>query len=499
MLNTFGAVRDGIGQGLIPDGTVSTPAIRFASDQDSGIARASENTLALVVGGIARASLNSSGLAVTGDMRVRDKVLLQRGSGALDLPIMTYWNGVGGPLTSGNKGDILAIGSAGGDGLVFVNGDVERARFDVSGNLGLGTKQPTSRLDIILPGAEPRVRFASSSDNPALEMYRYTGAAGLHYGARLGMNLGSFVLEQAGGSGIGSHGWVERLRVDEFGNLQVGTASGTEHRIRKDVPANNGSSILGVLGSGAFSAMFYSISGGLGSSANAAMKVATDGVTNRSINAGGTINASGADYAEYMVKAAGCGVIGKGDICGVDRDGKLTKTWADAISFVVKSSDPSYVGNDKWADHLPARPEQPSPEPLAPAVPAEPADDADKGAIEAWQAAQAAYPSLLAAYHAEHAAWQHATDTYAADLAAWEQDLEAARQCVDRIAFCGQVPCNVAGDFEVGDYIIAAAVGAGIKAVAVKPDEMTLPQYMRRIGKVWAIRDGRPWIDVQHG
>ena len=45
----------------------------------------------------------------------------------------------------------------------------------------------------------------------------------------------------------------------------------------------------------------------------------------------------------------------------------------------------------------------------------------------------------------------------------------------------------------------AAASGAGIKAVAVKPDDITLPQYMRRIGKVWAIRDGNAWIDVQHG
>lgn len=33
----------------------------------------------------------------------------------------------------------------------------------------------------------------------------------------------------------------------------------------------------------------------------------------------------------------------------------------------------------------------------------------------------------------------------------------------------------------------------------MKLDDMTLAQYARRIGKVWAIRDGRAWIDVQHG
>jgi hypothetical protein len=29
--------------------------------------------------------------------------------------------------------------------------------------------------------------------------------------------------------------------------------------------------------------------------------------------------------------------------------------------------------------------------------------------------------------------------------------------------------------------------------------EITFDQYRRRLGKVWAIRDGRPWVDVQHG
>jgi hypothetical protein len=315
------------------------------------------------------------------------------------------------------------------------------------------------------------------------------------------MNLGSFVLQQAGGAGVGSHNWVERLRIDEAGNLLVGAPSGNRHTITK-TGLSIGQTILSVDGGAGAGVSLWvnrvdanTFNGGQ----PAALMIGNNTANGRSVSAGGTINANGADYAEYMMKAAGCGTIAKGDVCGVDRDGKLTKTWADAISFVVKSTDPSLVGGDTWGAHLPPKPEQPGAEPRAPALPAEPAVDADEGAIEAWRAAQTAYPALLAAYQSEYAAWQHATDTYAADLTAWEQELEAARQRVDRIAFCGQVPCNVAGDFEVGDYIIAAAAGAGIKAIAVKPDAMTLPQYMRRIGKVWAIRDGRAWIDVQHG
>ncbi len=48
-------------------------------------------------------------------------------------------------------------------------------------------------------------------------------------------------------------------------------------------------------------------------------------------------------------------------------------------------------------------------------------------------------------------------------------------------------------------YLVAVARGAGIDVSAVREADMTLQQYMRRLGAVWAIRDGRPWIDVQHG
>jgi hypothetical protein len=73
--------------------------------------------------------------------------------------------------------------------------------------------------------------------------------------------------------------------------------------------------------------------------------------TLRSINAAGSINASGADYAEYMTKS-GDFVIAKGDVAGIDANGKLTNVFANAVSFVVKSTDPSYVGNDKWGVDL---------------------------------------------------------------------------------------------------------------------------------------------------
>lgn len=72
--------------------------------------------------------------------------------------------------------------------------------------------------------------------------------------------------------------------------------------------------------------------------------------TSRSINAAGSINASGADYAEYEYKRDDCGTIEKGDVVGFDENGLLTDKWALAISFGIKSTNPAYVGGDTWAD-----------------------------------------------------------------------------------------------------------------------------------------------------
>ena len=167
--------------------------------------------------------------------------------------------------------------------------------------------------------------------------------------------------------------------------------------------------------------------------------------TSRSLNAGGTINASGADYAEYMTKA-GDFTVAKGDVVGINAQGKLTNVFADAVSFVVKSTDPSYVGGDTWGsvDVVGLRPNE-----------------------EATQAEKDAY----------------------------EATLEAARQTVDRIAFSGQVPVNVLGA-TAGQYIVPVNDNGAIKGQAVS--NPTFEQYQSAVGKVIAIEaDGRAKIIVK--
>jgi len=177
------------------------------------------------------------------------------------------------------------------------------------------------------------------------------------------------------------------------------------------------------------------------------MRIAKQTGNSRSINAQGTVNQNGADYAEYMVKS-GDFIVAKGDVVGINAQGKLTNVFDDAISFCVKSTDPGLVGGDKWFT-------EPRPK------------DENNNELT--------------------------SDTQ--EYAAWFSRMEAARATVDRIAFCGQVPVNVTGT-TAGQYIIPVNDNGAIKGEAVS--NPTFEQYQQAVGKVIAIeQDGRAKIIVK--
>lgn len=260
-----------------------------------------------------------------------------------------------------------------------------------------------------------------------------------------------------------------------------------------------------------------------------AVFVDKNGTTNRSLNASGTINASGADYAEYMTKAPKCGAIQAGQIAGINADGQLVDTWADAVSFLVKSTNPSYVGGDSWGSpealgiQRPVLPAlqiaeytgapYPGQEPAAPAVPSgSAAADAEtlyQEQLAKYQEAKATYDRALAAYQADYAAYAEKIESdrqdfdaitmpaYQVELAKFEQVLEAARQRVDRMAYCGQVPVNVTGA-KPGQYVVPVQDGAGIAGQLVNADAITFDQYRRAVGIVQNILpDGRANVRVK--
>lgn len=68
LLSSFAAVRDGIGAGLMADGNVSLPGLRFAADQDTGLARIGTNSLAMVAGGQAQVTTGNGTTSIAGNL-----------------------------------------------------------------------------------------------------------------------------------------------------------------------------------------------------------------------------------------------------------------------------------------------------------------------------------------------------------------------------------------------------------------------------------------------
>lgn len=71
LLSSFATVRDGIGAGLFPDGTVSLPGLRFSGDQDTGVARVGSNRQALVCGGVAEVIVEPGAMSLPGYLATR--------------------------------------------------------------------------------------------------------------------------------------------------------------------------------------------------------------------------------------------------------------------------------------------------------------------------------------------------------------------------------------------------------------------------------------------
>ena len=269
--------------------------------------------------------------------------------------------------------------------------------------------------------------------------------------------------------------------------------------------------------------------------ANSALKLGKDGVTGRSQSSAGTNYASGGDYAEYELKRSDCGVIAKGQIVGRDANGQLTDKLALALTFGVKTTNPSYVGSDIWGneDAVGAVPVEPVYAPpaytgpaaptalVAPALslPAEPVQQAGETdatyavRIADWQqhcatlqsayaVAEADYQQQQAIFATADAAYQQGQTAYAATvqqaetafatamvnyttaLATYNAALEAARAEVDRIAKCGRVPINllVSAGGNPGDYVVPVSDGnGGITGQIVAKADLTLSQYISAV------------------
>jgi len=255
----------------------------------------------------------------------------------------------------------------------------------------------------------------------------------------------------------GGGAMVDNMVITCGGCIYIGKGWGaTNHRINLEKP--QGCTILVISGYSGANNDSVVISAASGTGYNGAltvMGVTTNTSTGRSISAGGSITGGGNDYAEYIVKRQDSGCIQKGQIAGIDSCKLLTDKWSLANSFVIKSTDPSFVGGDSWDKHIGNRPQQ---------------------------------TTCIT------------DEEFAPILAEYESKLEEARNKVDRIAFSGQVPVIVSGSYNVGDYILPIeGPDDTIIGVACSLSNLTLDDYGKTVGRVWGTCLDKAWVAVKIG
>jgi hypothetical protein len=74
LLATFGAVRDGIGAGLMKPGNAASPGLRFENDQDTGLFWSGNNSLSVATGGVERAIFDGSGRLMIGSLTAAERL-----------------------------------------------------------------------------------------------------------------------------------------------------------------------------------------------------------------------------------------------------------------------------------------------------------------------------------------------------------------------------------------------------------------------------------------
>ena len=327
--------------------------------------------------------------------------------------------------TSTGNGGLISTGDDSGILNIQTN-DTTAITVDASQRVGIGTSSPTQPLQINMTTGDQGIKL-QAHNTTAGNRLSFADSSGTDYGLvnyDHGSDFMSFYTNSS-----------ERMRIDSSGNVGIGglPENSTQRLYVQGNKSSQGSgsndSFIKLTGaSGTSQFQFMRIDDGNYNGAACGFSLGRNSSTLRSINAGGTVNAAGTDYAEYMVKASSF-TVAKGDVVGVNAQGKLTNVFANAIAFVVKSTDPSYVGGDTWGVELEG------------------------------------------------------------------DELETARQTVDRIAFSGQVPVNVTGA-TAGQYIIPVNDNGAIKGQAVS--NPTFEQYQIAVGKVIAIEsDGRAKIIVK--
>jgi hypothetical protein len=306
----------------------------------------------------------------------------------------------------------------------------------------------------------------------------------------------------AAGIVLGSNG----AALSWNGFINANAAPVSLHRFTTPNNVSEGDPIADFYGKNTYDTVIYAMVGaGANLAAATGFVIQKNSTTGRSINAAGTLNASGADYAEYRkVVPKLSGKIPKGDVLGMDARGLLTNVFRDVVGRVfIKSTRPGLVGNDVWgSEEYICKTYD-----LAPVNEFSWSDDAHIEAICGFGNPFALPSGMLAGKQAledKKIRWTDAVEKEKTSASERKKSFLLAaqkeRELWDRVALCGLVPCNVtAGISDVGSYLISAEGADGkLTARLKRASDLTLDEYIGSFGVIESIGDdGRPNVSVK--
>jgi len=156
---------DSSGQVITVDGTASSPVISFRDDLNTGIFRATTDTLGFSTGGLERMRINSSGNVGIGTSSIGARLDIVGTTGTMRITSSTGTNGVN--LRVNNTGGDFYFGrenstggafgvtayssllwSEGAYPMVFATNNAERMRITAGGSVGIGTNNPGGFFEV---------------------------------------------------------------------------------------------------------------------------------------------------------------------------------------------------------------------------------------------------------------------------------------------------------------------------------------------------------------